>query len=244
MQFWSTAAPKQELADAQLPLHVLLLLLHQDRCTPDAAEHQLRRNTGKALTTQHKTTVLIIGFPPRSGSLCGHCQPSGVGWGRAARGGVGNGMAVSWHRVTVRHQGRAAALSKRKYYLFLTGGTSSWRDEVTYSRPKSPARNRTRLLQPAFLIPEGNPCETKEGEEESKGLFLMSSFWNSMIIALGEGLLWMIWWPSHFFQCYFLSSSLNHMMFCLTFHIHSFSNNNKSNNSIPRFPPLTIYTNT
>lgn len=95
MQFCSTAVSKQELADAHLPLHVLLLPLHQDRSTPNAAKHQLRSNASRVLTTHHKNTALTPGFPPKSGSLRGHCQSSGMGWGHVDSGGVGNRMAGS-----------------------------------------------------------------------------------------------------------------------------------------------------
>ena len=96
MQFCSTAASNQELANAHLSLHVLHVLhVLQDRWTPGAVEHQLRNNTNRILTTQHKTTMLAPGFPPRSDSLCGHCQSSGVRWGHVAGDEAGNGMAAS-----------------------------------------------------------------------------------------------------------------------------------------------------
>lgn len=185
----------------------------------DTAEHQLRNNTSRALTIQHKHGA-YCSFHPRIGSLCGHCQSSGVEWGHVARGGVGNGMAASGVRWLLDSRVVQPHSRKGNTVLLL-------QDKQMHGEMKELSQGQNVLLeigQGCYSLPppapKRNTCETEEGEEEIDGLFLMNSFWNSMIIALGKGLLWTIWWPSRvFFQCYFLSLSLNHMMFCLTFHI-------------------------
>lgn len=166
MKLCSTAAPKQVLADAKLPLHDLPLPLHQDRFMPHMAKHRVRNTTSIVLTIQQKPWQLLPDFLSEVGPHVVTVRL--VAWRRDRwpEVGLGTGQPAL---VSGWCQGCATALNKRKYCPLLIGGTDAWRDEVTFSRPKTPARNRTRVRQPAFPSPQ-KKCtwNQRRGREERK----------------------------------------------------------------------------